>query len=200
MNRILALALMTGLLAACNSGDSLLEWDPETQAMLDAQQAEAEAAAGGMTDEEVLAQAQADAQGGAADQSTDAPAATAPAAQGSQSPLALLDAQGTMLQGVVVRDAQATTRIDVVWDHGVNCSGGLVEESAGAGTFALNCSDGTIWLGKYTEAAPGQGAWSMRNARSEEARAVYGADAAEVGDATSFESVWSSRPTTPEGS
>jgi hypothetical protein len=59
--RLTALALMAGLLAACNTGDSFLEWDPETQAMLDAQEAQAEAAKnqGQMTDEEILAQAQA---------------------------------------------------------------------------------------------------------------------------------------------
>lgn len=194
MIRLTALALLTGLLAACNTGDSFLEWDPETQAMLDAQQAAAEQDA--MTDEEILAQAHAQEGAGAAN----APAATVPSAQGLQSPLALLDAEGAMLQGVVVRDAQATSRIDVVWNDGVNCSGGLVEESDGAGTFALNCSDGTIWLGKYAETMPGQGAWSMRNARSLEARAVYGADAEAVGDAMAFEAVWSSRAATPQGS
>lgn len=192
MIRLTALALLTGLLAACNTGDSFLEWDPETQAMLDAQAAAAEQDA--MTEEEILAQAQGQS-GGA-----DASATTVPAARGLQSPLALLDAEGTMLRGALVRDAQATSRIDVLWNDGVNCSGGLVEESDGAGTFALNCSDGTIWLGKYAEAAPGQGAWAMRNARNLEARAVYGADAETVGDALAFEAAWSSRAVTPQGS
>lgn len=192
MIRLTALALLTGLLAACNTGDSFLEWDPETQAMLDAQAAAAEQDA--MTEEEILAQAQGQS-GGA-----DASATTVPAARGLQSPLALLDAEGTMLRGALVRDAQATSRIDVLWNDGVNCSGGLVEESDDAGTFALNCSDGTIWLGKYAEAAPGQGAWAMRNARNLEARAVYGADAETVGDALAFEAAWSSRAVTPQGS
>ena len=57
MNRILGVALLAGLLAACNSGDSFLEWDEETAARLAAEEAAAEAAAerGKMTDEEILA-------------------------------------------------------------------------------------------------------------------------------------------------
>ena len=198
MIRLTALALLTGLLAACNSGDSFLEWDPETQAMLDAQEAQAEAAKnqGQMTDEEILAQAEAGATVEAA------PAAPAAAPAGAmQVPLALLDAGGVMMQGVLVRDP-ASSQVEVVWADGARCSGGLVRESgedgaASLGTFALNCSDGTIWLGKYADAMPGQGAWSMRSAGGVAARAVYGSDVADGMDAVTFESVWSSRSPAP---
>ena len=202
MIRITALVLLTGLLAACSSGDSFLEWDPETQAMLDAQAAEQEAARnqGAMTEEEILAQAQAGTENAAPEQATVAPAAV----EGAQTPLVLLDAQGGIMQGMLVHNTQASSQIQVVWQDGVRCSGGLVEEtggedtSASAGTFALNCSDGTIWLGKYADAMPGQGAWSMRSASGNQARAVYGSDVPASGmDAGAFEGVWSSRSPAP---
>ena len=198
MIRLTALALLTGLLAACNSGDSFLEWDPETQAILDAQAAEAEAAEarGQMTDEEILAQAEA---GTMAE--PDAAPAAAPAG-GLQAPLVLLDAQGGIMQGMLVRDP-GSSQVQVVWADGAQCSGGLVRESgegdaASIGTFALNCSDGTIWLGKYADAMPGQGAWSMRSAGGTQARAVYGSDVPAEGlDAGAFEGVWASRSPAP---
>ena len=190
MIRLTALALMAGLLAACNTGDSFLEWDPETQAMLDAQEAQAEAAKnqGQMTDEEILAQAQA----GATVEAVPAGAA--------QVPLVLLDEGGGLMQGMLLRDP-ASSQVEVLWADGARCSGGLVRESgeegqSSAGTFALNCSDGTIWLGKYADAMPGQGAWSMRSAAGIVARAVYGSDAADL-DAAAFEGVWSSRSPAP---
>lgn len=199
MIRILGVALAAGLLAACSSGDSFLEWDPETQAMLDAQAAQAEAAAnqGKLTDEEILAQAE------AGDQDGTAVTAVEPVpVAGLQAPLVLLDANGRIMQGQLVR---ADTGVNVIWSDGVNCSGGLVKESAlddgpqaSTGTFALNCNDGTIWLGKYADLAPGQGAWAMRNAQNVQARAVYGSDVpASPVDAVAFETIWGSRATTP---
>ena len=208
MNRLLGVALLAGLLAACNSGDSFLEWDEETAARLAAEEAAAEAAAerGRMTDEEILAQAQADAEGGAVTVPAAEPSADgAPAPTGGlQAPLALLAADGRILQGVLVR---SDTGVKVVWADGVSCSGGLVQESvlddgpqASEGTFALNCSDGTIWLGKYADLAPGQGAWAMRDASGAQARAVYGSDVpASPVDAPAFETIWASRATTPAG-
>lgn len=203
MIRILGVALLTGLLAACSSGNSILEWDPETQAMLDAQEAQAEAARNqaSMTDEEILAQAQAQEQGVA----PAAPAAVAPTADALQAPLVLLDAQGGVEQGLLVRDLAKGTTVQVLWADGSSCSGGLVQEgtladgpNASAGTFALNCSDGTIWLGKYADLMPGQGAWAMHDAHGLQARAVFGTDVpASPVDAGAFESLWSARATTP---
>ncbi len=198
MIRITALVLLTGLLAACNSGDSFLEWDPETQAMLDAQAAQAEAAQAReqMTDEEILAQAEA----GTMAEPAAAPAA-APAG-GMQVPLVLLDTQGSLVEGVLVRDP-SSSQVEVIWSDGARCSGGLVKESgeegaqASLGTFALNCSDGTIWLGKYADAMPGQGAWSMRSASGNQARAVYGSDVPAGIDAGAFEGVWATRSPAP---
>lgn len=200
MIRLTVLALLTGLLAACNTGDSFLEWDAETQAMLDAQEAQAEAARnqGTLTDEEILAQA--NGESGAAAQSTAAPAAVA----GPQIPLVLLDAQGGTQRGMLVHGSEASSQIEVLWEDGSHCSGGLVgdagnaDTATGTGTLALNCSNGTIWLGKYASAAMGQGAWSLRSASGMQARAVFGADVpAGPVDAGAFDGLWASRAPTP---
>lgn len=177
MKRYLAPLALAGLLTACNTGDSVFEWDEETAAMLAAQEAEAEAAEGS-----------AEAEAAAADMGAVPEGAV-------ETPLLLLAVDGTMIQGTLVREARST-QVRVRRSDGDNCTGGLVEQSPGSGTFALNCESGTVWFGDYSENESGDGAWTMQSSTGIAARAVYGADVAATGASPeAFETLWQARGT-----
>lgn len=189
MIRRLAPLALIGLLAACNTGESFLEWDPETQAMLDAQAAEAEAAAGG----DVVAEGE----------EGEMAAAAVPAAMpegATQTPIVIVSDGGSVSDGVLLRNASGTrsNQVEVRWSSGVACTGGLVEQQAAdesgagaAGTMALNCDDGTVWIGDFVATDAGHGAWTLRNGSGTTARALYGDD---VGtDPAAFDALWASR-------
>jgi len=193
MIRLLVPLALAGLLAACNTGESFLEWDPETQAMLDQQAAEAEAAAGTTT-----AAGAEGAEGEAGGEAMAAPAAMPEGA--TQTPIVIVAADGAPSEGTLLTNASGTrsNQVQVRWASGVSCSGGLVEQAAadatgagGGGTMALNCDDGTVWIGEYTTSGAGQGAWTLRNGSGTTARALYGAD---VGaDPAAFDALWATR-------
>lgn len=187
MIRRLAPLALIGLLAACNTGDSFLEWDAETQAMLDAQAAEAEAAAAG----------------GQAVEGGEGAAEAVPAAMpegATQTPIVIVSDNGSVSDGVLLRNASGTrsNQVEVRWSSGVACTGGLVEQQAAdesgagaAGTMALNCDDGTVWIGEFAATGAGHGAWTLRSGGGATARALYGDD---VGtDPAAFDALWASR-------
>lgn len=170
--RFLSLASAVFLLTACNSGDSFLEWDEETAAMLAAQEAAAEQEAAGQS-------------GAAADGDV-----------GLVMPLAILRDSGELEFGelAVVPPSGDSRRATATMASGDICSGGLVGTGDNRGTFALSCESGTIWLGDYIFAQADLGSAVMRDHSSAPARMVYGADAADIGAGlVDFESVWASR-------
>jgi hypothetical protein len=178
---------IAGLLVACNTGDSIFEWDEETAAMLAAQEAEA---------------------GGHARVGEDAAseiAQAAPAAMpegATATPIVIVAADGSPTEGTLLRNASGTrsNQIEVRWSSGTACTGGLVEQAAadeagagGAGTMALNCTDGTVWIGDYVATDAGRGAWTLRNGSGTTARALYGDDVA--ADPAAFDALWAARGT-----
>lgn len=177
--RFLSLVSAAFLLAACNSGDSFLEWDEETAAMLAAQEAAAEAAENP------------DAEG------ADEPP-TLDAGVGLVMTLAIMRDSGELEMGeLAIAESTGTSRQAIAaLEGGDSCSGGFVATEGQRGTFALSCESGTIWLGDYIFFAEDLGGAQMRDQTGAPARMIYGPDVPQSGmGATEFDALWAARET-----
>jgi hypothetical protein len=175
--RFLSLASAVFLLTACNSGDSFLEWDEETAAMLAAQEAAAEAA-----------------------ENPDVEGADEPpkldAGVGLVMSLAILRDGGEPETGeLAVAESTGTSRQAIAsLASGDVCSGGLVATEGERGTFALSCESGTIWLGDYIFFTDDLGGAQIRDQSGAPGRMIYGPDVPQSGlGAAEFENLWSAR-------
>jgi len=164
-------------LASCNTGESVFEWDEETQAIMDARAAEEEAREAGEDGESASAMA-----------AEDGEALTLP--------LALLRDSGEMSLGelAVVPPTGESRKATASLATGDVCSGGLVATDGERGTFALSCESGTVWLGDYIFFAEDIGAAQMRDQSGAPARMVYGSDVSRLDVSTEdFENLWAVR-------
>ncbi len=176
--RLASLMFVASVLAACNTGESVFEWDEETTAIMAEREAAAEQSE--MDDDE---------------DADSAPALDADV--GLVVPMAILRDSGELGAGdLAVAEPTGTSRqATASLDDGDVCSGGLVATDETRGTYAISCESGTIWLGDYifffTEDL---GAAQMRDQSGNPARMIYGPDVPKEGlDALAFEALWAAR-------